>query len=111
MSSASPATWRAESSDVAVSRSSSARASASFGVRTAWPSFRPSSQIGYQIRSASCGDVGPAAWSEQDVDVGLRGELGPPVAADGDEGDAVRRGAPGRPASRSRRSQSSISSE
>ena len=46
---------------VAVSRSSAARVSASFTVRTAWPSFRPSSQIGYQSRSASGADVDAAA--------------------------------------------------
>ncbi len=39
-------------SEVAVSRSSAARASASLVVRTEWPSFNPSSQIGYQSRSA-----------------------------------------------------------
>ena len=50
--------WRAESSAVAVSRSSAASCSVSATVRTAWPSFRPSFQIGYH---------NPPAMSETSV--------------------------------------------
>ena len=74
---------------MAVSRSSAASVSASFGVRTACPSFTPSSQIGYQTRSASGADVGAAGVQQHDVDVGLEAELGPAVAADRDQGDVA----------------------
>ena len=50
---ASPATWRMSRRLVAVSRSSAARRSASFTVRTLWPSFSRASQTGYQICSAT----------------------------------------------------------
>ena len=56
-------------------------------MRTAWPSFRPSSQIGYQTRSAKRADVAPAGVEEHHVDVRLEAELGPAIAADGDERD------------------------
>ena len=58
-------------------------------MRTACPSFRPSSQIGYQTRSAKRADVGATGVQQHDVDVGLEAELGAAVAPDGDQRDAA----------------------
>lgn len=48
-----PASQRAVTRAVAVSRSEAHICMVSFGVRTEWPSFRPASQIGYQIFDAT----------------------------------------------------------
>ena len=77
------------SSEVAVSRSSAARASASLMVRTEWPSFRPSSQIGYQMRSAMAADALDPGVQQQHVDVGLGRQLPAPVAAHRHQGHAT----------------------
>ena len=77
-------------SDVAVSRSSAASDSASLMVRTEWPSFRPSSQIGYQIRSAMAPMPLRPVVQQHHVEIALRRQLAPAVAADGDQGHARR---------------------
>ena len=81
---------------MAVSRSSPASSSASLTVRTAWPSFSPASQIGYQRRSATAATLGWPVVQEQQVEVAARRQLAAPVAADGDEGDASARRPPPR---------------
>ncbi len=76
-------------SEVAVSRSSAASARASLGVRTEWPSLRPSSHTGYQMRSAMAPMPLTPVCSNKHVEIALRGQLAPAVAADGDEGHPV----------------------
>ena len=83
---------RALSSAVAVSRSSAARRNACCTVHTLWPSFSPSSQIGYQMRSAS--SLTSTRLSCTSIkSMSLDGHSsGPAVAADGDQRDARRGG-------------------
>ena len=63
-------------------------------VRTEWPSFRPSSQIGYQSRSATSAGGALAPVEQEEVEVGRRGEVAAAVAADGHQGEVVRAPAP-----------------
>ena len=71
-----------------MSRSSAARARASFTVRTAWPSFSPASQIGYQMACAAPPGTSAPGVEQEEVEVAARGQLAPAVAADRHQGQA-----------------------
>ena len=90
---------------MAVSRSSAARVRASFTVRTAWPSFRPASQIGYQSGLGRAAGQAPGGVEQEEVEVAAGRQLAPAVAADGHEGQALRTSSTA--PSKSARSQSS----
>ena len=78
---------RGLSSAVAVSRSSSASASCSSIVRTAWPSFSRRPTAGTRARRRARRPARLAVVDEHEVEVALRRQLAAPVPADGDQGD------------------------